>query len=225
LKFVYVSPDMEEGFPGTLTTSIKYIIQPNKIAWEFEATTDKTTIVNLLNHDYWNLDGLDTTIDEQEIRIASSTYGPTDSYGLFTGEVRPIEPGLDTRQAKKFSQILAEFGDVDHNMFLDEAKNWTPNQRNLHFCAEAYSPKTGRVMQVKTSEPCIQFYTGNFLGDNAHNIQTTNGDHKVGKHYAFCLETQRPVNAVNNSFRDYVILHPKETYYHKTEHEFSLKQH
>jgi len=79
-------------------------------------------------------------------------------------------------------------------------------------------------MTVKTSEPGVQLYTGNFLGNNAAGIKTTNGNVPVGPHYAFCLETQRPPNAINiPSYRDWVILKPGETYYHKTEHVFSSR--
>jgi len=222
LKFVYVSADTEEGYPGTLTSSIKYTIQPNKLAWEFEATTDKTTILNLTNHNYWNLEGPVGPVDDQEISIAADSYNPIDSDGLSTGEVRPVGPALDLRKSRKFSDVFSTFGDVDNNFFLDAAKPWTNGHRHLHTCAEAYSPKTGRVMVVRTSDPCVQLYTGNFLGVDA--IKTTNGNHKVDKHYAFCLETQRPADAINQpNFKDYVILQPGEVYYHKTEHEFKLK--
>jgi len=221
LKFSYVSPDLEEGFPGALSSSITYFIQPDKIAWEFEARTDKTTIVNLTNHNYWNLDGLATAIDDQTVSIAASNYSPIDSTGLSTGVVTPVEPGLDTRHPKPYSEIFASFGDVDNNFYLDEAKNWYPNQKTLYTCAESYSPKTGRAMTIKTSDPCVQLYTGNSLGIPP--MTSSNGNHEVRKHYAFCLETQRPPNAINNSFKNYVILQPGETYYHRTEHEFKLR--
>jgi len=222
LKFKYVSVDTEEGYPGTLTTSITYFIQPNKLSWEFEATTDKTTIVNLTNHNYWNLDGLATPVDDQEISIDASNYSPIDSDGLSTGEVLAIPGTLDTRKPKKFAELFAQYGDVDNNFFLDEAKNtWAKNQKQMYKCAEVYSPKTGRVMTIRTNQPCVQLYTGNFLGIPP--ITTSNGNHKVGKHYAYCLETQIPPNAINNNFREWSILHPGETYFHRTEHEFTLK--
>jgi aldose 1-epimerase len=221
LKFVYVSPDMEEGYPGTLTNSIKYIIQPNKIAWEFEATTDKTTILNLTNHNYYNLDGPGVRIDDQEISIRASTYNLVDGDGLTIGEAQPVLPSIDTRQHKKFSEIFEKFGDVDNNFFLDDAKDWSKNQIQMHQCAVVYSPKTGRLMTIKTSEPSVQLYTANSLGDGP--IKTTNGNIKADKHFAFCLETQRRPDAINHPiFKDYVILKPGENYYHKTEHEFKL---
>jgi len=223
LKFSHESPDLEEGYPGALLASVTFTIRHNYISWEFEAKTNKTTIVNLTNHGYWNLDGLDVKICEQFVQILASNYGIVDDYGLFTGKVVPVEPGNDTRIPKKFAEIFDTFGDVDHNFFLDDAKNWTKNQRNLHFCAEAYSPQTGRVMTVRTTEPGVQLYTANSFGKNDAGLTMTNGQHPAGKHSAFCLETQRPPNAVNNQFRDWVLLHPGETYYHKTEHEFRLK--
>jgi len=221
LKFEYVSEDMEEGYPGKLTTTITYFIHPNKLSWELEATTDKTTIVNLTNHNYWNLDGLATSINDQEVSIHAANYSPVDADGLTNGEITTIPPGLDTRKPKKFAEVFEKFGDVDNNFFLDEAKNWTKNQTQLFSCSEVYSPKTGRVMTIRTTQPCVQLYTGNFLGIEP--ITTSNGNHKVEKHGAFCLETQIPPNAINNNFREWSILHPGEKYFHRTEHEFKLR--
>jgi aldose 1-epimerase len=221
LKFTLESADLEEGYPGKLNVSTKYTIQPNKITWEFEATTDKTTLVNITNHNYWNMDGIGVAINDQEIQIAASTYNPVDALGLNTGEIKPAE-NIGTQKPIKFSEIFATYGDVDNNYYLEAAKPWTKNQRQLHACAQVYSPATGREVTIRTSEPCVQLYTANYLGVNE--IKTSNGDKPARKHFAFCLETQRPSNAIHQpSVKDSVILHPGETYFHKTEHEFRVR--
>lgn len=221
LKFTTESADMEEGYPGHLRVSTTYIINPNKIAWEFEATTDKTTLVNITNHNYWNLDEIGVAIDDQEVHIQASTYNTVDAEGLNTGEIKPAET-IGTQKPIKFSQIFSTYGDVDNNYYLDAAKPWAKGQRQLHACAQVYSPKTGREMIIRTNEPCVQLYTANYLG--VDEIKTTNGNLPARPHYAFCLETQRPSNAINQPpVRDTVILKPGETYFHKTEHEFKIR--
>lgn len=222
LKFTHESADGDEGFPGKLNASILYTINPNKLTWEFQATTDKTTIVNLTNHNYWNLDAIGVAIEDQVVKIAAETYNTVDSDGLNTGEIKQVSENQGTNKPIKFSEIYSRYGNVDNNYFLDAAKPWTKNQRELHECAEVYSPKTGRTMIIRTTEPCVQLYTAHFLG--VDEIKTSNGGLPAKPRFAFCLETQRPSNAINNpAVRDTVILNPGEVYYHKTEHEFKLK--
>jgi len=221
LGFRYVSPNKEEGYPGTLVSDVTFHFEPNKIWWAFEATTDKPTIVNLTNHAYWTLEGLDTIIDDQEIEVAASTYFPIDEYGLPTdGKEQPVESALDMRTPRKFSDIFKQFGDVDNNFFLDEAKaHEATNNCELYYCAKITSEKTGIGMVIHTTDPCVQVYTAN----NLAKAGTTNGGHPAVKHGAFCLETQKPPNAINYpKYRDLVILRPGESYYHKTVHEFIL---
>jgi len=223
LGFKYESPDTEEGYPGSLITNITYHFEPNKIWWVIEATTDRPTILNITNHAYWNLDGLDVNIGDQEIQVAASTYLPSDENNFPSGGIRPVESTIDMRSPRKFSDVLQQFGDVDNNFFLDEAKSHKgKNQREVHYCAKATSAKTGIEMTIHTSEPCVQLYTGNYL----HQVGVVNGGHKVDKHYAFCLETQRPPNAINTpQFKDSVILRSEEVYFHKTVHEFHTTTH
>ncbi|MHA1339966.1 MAG: aldose epimerase family protein [Promethearchaeota archaeon] len=217
LEFQYISPDGEENYPGTLTTNLKYIIKPMEIEWEFISKTDKPTIVNLTNHAYWNLEGLQTVIDSQILRLAADRYMPSDETLIPTGEVINVEnTGYDFREGKKFADIFKEVGDIDNNFFITD---YNKEEYKLRFAAELFSPKTGRKMSVFTTEPCIQVYTGNFMADiKSFGIQCK-------KHSAVCLETQRVPNAINfPEFREMVILRPGEIYKHKTLHKFEVSK-
>jgi aldose 1-epimerase len=218
LKFTYESPDGEENFPGTMNIELTYFISPMKLGWEFKAVTDKPTIVNLTNHAYWNLEGLDSLIDDHEIAFFSDYYMPGDNVNLVTGEVLKVEgTAIDLRKSRTFKEIFATFGDVDNNFFLSGycAKKTADD---LVPVAEVYNPKSGRWMKVATTEPCCQIYTGNYMA------KLTTFGKPCQKHSGFCLETQRVPNAINlPGFRDSVILRPGQTYYHKTVHEFGTK--
>ena len=217
VTFKYLSPDMEEGFPGNLETLVTYTIEPNTIGWEITATTDKPTIVNITNHAYWNLDGVHTLIDEQEIRVDSTSYMPADGDCLATGEVWNVKDhNIDLHEFTRFQDIFATFGDLDNNFFLDG--HYTKNSiKDTFLAATVRSPSTGITMDVHTSEPCVQLYSGNFMDS------IVSFGKQCNKHGAICLETQRPPNAINNPvFARDVILHPGEEYFHKTVHRFSI---
>lgn len=217
ITYAYTSPDGEEGFPGTLHVETTYVISPGVVGWIYTATTDKPTIVNITNHAYWNLDGLDALIDDQVIRVDASSYMPADGNCLATGEVLNVRgTPADLHEPRPFADIFTTFGDLDNNFFLDNT--WKKHHAtDVVFAAELRSPSTGRVMKVLTSEPCIQLYSGNFMA----NIGTSFGK-PCKKHGAICLETQRPPNAINNPvFARDVILRPGERYHHETRHEFS----
>ena len=142
LTFRYISEDGEENFPGKLTTNITYTITPNKLEWEFEAETDKTTIINLTNHAYWNLEGVDgKLIDDQLVTLDSDNYMPVDATLIPTGELIDLySHEISMKFPIEFSKIFAKFGDVDHNFMLG---NHNPAGKETRFAAELYSPKTG----------------------------------------------------------------------------------
>ncbi|HME54167.1 MAG TPA: aldose epimerase family protein [Candidatus Lokiarchaeia archaeon] len=214
--FEYESADGEEGFPGTLKVTTTYTVSPNKVGWEFSATTDKPTIVNITNHAYWNLDGLDGLIDDLQVKVDASFYMPGDQDDLVTGEVRLLDNlPLDMREFKPFSQLFAEHGDIDNSFFVD--KHWTKKAPgDVVLAGELQSPKTGRFMKIYTSEPIIHVYTGNYM-------TMTSFKQPCQKHGAVCFECQQPPNAINNPvFAKNVILRPGQKYYHKTVHEFGL---
>ncbi len=195
----------------------RYTISPLKLAWEFIATTDKPTIVNITNHAYWNLDGLDATIDSQEIKLLASHYMPGDADNMVTGEVLPVKgKPVDMHAFTPFSKIFSSFGDLDNNFFIEN--HWQKKHvDDVVLAAEVRAPASGRFMRVFTSEPCIQLYSGNYLGG------VKSFGKQCQKHGAICLETQRVPNAINNPvFAGQVILHPGSVYCHKTVHEFNV---
>ncbi len=211
----YISPDKEEGFPGTLTTQLIYSISPMKINWEFKSTTDKTTIVNLTNHTYWNLDGVNSLIDNQILTVYSDKFSETDSFGLPTGKISDVvEENINLNNGLKFKTAFDTFGDVDHNFFLKNFENKS-SEEDLIAVGEVYSPLTNIRMKIKTTEPCVQVYTGNSMKYiKSKGVQCFT-------HGAICLETQKVPNAINMPENaDSVILRPDEIYYHKTEHIF-----
>ena len=216
IEFDYVSKDGEEGYPGTLNVTVTYIIKPMELAWTFKATTNKTTIINLTNHAYWNLEGLEPLIDNQELRLLTSRYMEGDENNMVTGEEKACAGKADWHNFTSFSKIFKEFGDVDNNFFI-EGVDKKKDPKEVILCAEVYSPKSGRLMKVETSEPCVQIYTGNYM----MNVKSFGKQCK--KHQAVCLETQRPPNAINiPKYSSMVILKPNETYFHKTVHKFSI---
>lgn len=217
ITFQYFSPDDEENYPGNLTSTIVFKISNMKIAWEIKAVTDKTTYVNLTNHAYWNLDGLESLNIDLELKVKADYIMIFDDDLIPTGEIISLSNnGLDLRKSKKLSQLYNNIGDVDNNYILSD---YVPLQYNPKFAAELYSPKTGRNMKIYTTEPCILIYTGNFMG------KISSFGKPCKKHNAICLETQHYPNAMNIPFlASSVILKPGEEYYHSTIHEFSIEK-
>ncbi|MHA1728932.1 MAG: aldose epimerase family protein [Promethearchaeota archaeon] len=216
LIFEYISPDGEEGYPGTLNTKLTYLISPMRLEWVFEAKTDKTTIVNLTNHSYWNLNGLDATIDTLELSVNADYYMPVDETLIPTGEIKEVgNTGLDFRKLKKLSAIFKNAEEIDHNFILNE---YDQGNKKPRFVAELYSKKNGISMKVFTTEPGLQIYTGNFME------KIISFGNQCKKHSAICLENQRFPNAINMpKYADSVILKPNMKYFHNTIHEFSVK--
>jgi len=211
LVFEHASHDGEEGYPGRLSVLLTYRATPMELGWEFIAKTDKPTIVNLTNHSYWNLDGLDSLVDGMQIRLESSRYMPADQNRIPTGEIKPVVgTPLDLRVQKSFSRIFSEYGDVDDIFLLDGFGRKTKPE-GMFYAGELSSPDTGRRMEIYTTEPCLVVYTGNSMGS------LKSFGKACRKHSAVCLEDQRPPNAINDPhFSETVILRPDETYYHRT---------
>ncbi|MHA1683737.1 MAG: aldose epimerase family protein [Promethearchaeota archaeon] len=217
LEFEYTSVDGEENFPGTVVIKTIYHISPLKISWEFIANTDKTTIINITNHAYWNLEGLAGTIDDHEVIIHAEKYMPGDENNLVTGEVVPVKgTPLDMERGKILKDIFETFGDVDNSFFV---KTYSPAEPSrLNPAGELYSPSSGIVMKISTTEPIIHCYTGNYM-EGLKSFDVT-----CKKHSGICFETQRVSNAINlPEFADTVILKTGEQYYHKTVHVFEIK--
>lgn len=199
LTLRYVSPDGENGFPGTLTVDVTYTLSgDDSIRIDYRAKTDKDTVVNLTNHSYFNLAGeASGNVERQMIEIAAQRYTPTDATSIPTGEVSAVNgTPLDLRELtpigahlrSAFAQMRIARG-YDQNLVLDRGGQNTPE-----FAARAYDPASGRVLDVYTTQPGLQFYTSNSLNGSVVG--------RSGKAYrqtdAFALETQHFPDSPNH---------------------------
>ncbi|SKA32404.1 aldose 1-epimerase [Chitinophaga eiseniae] len=218
LQLEYTSKDGEEGYPGTMKATVVYTLTPdNALKIQYTATTDKATPVNLTNHSYFNLSGgKDSTILDQELELKASRYTPVNDKLIPTGQLAPVKGTMmDFTTPKKVGKdIAAVKGGYDHNFVLDKAAG------SLETVATLYDPASGRYMEMSTTEPGVQFYSGNFLDGTLAN---TRGGQKYGQHAGLCLEAQHFPNSPNQSDFPGVILKPGETYQQTTVYKFSTK--
>jgi aldose 1-epimerase len=224
LKLTYISPDGEEGYPGTVTMTLIYTLtNENELEIKYEGKTDKTTILNPTHHSYFNLTGdFNKTILDHELFIDADSITPVNTALITTGELsaventpmdflKPIAIGLHIND--KYEQL--EFGKgYDHNWALNNYK-----KGEVQKVASLYDPKSGRLMEILTDQPGLQFYSGNFLDGT---IKGKGG--VVYKHRtALCLEAQCYPDSPNKPQFPSVVLKPGETYYQTTVYRFSIK--
>jgi len=227
VKFTYRSPDMEEGYPGNLSVSMSYTLTDNnEIVVDYRATTDKATVCNLAHHSYFNLAGhsgpnLPGDILGHELQIFAKTYTPGDDTLVPTGKIAPVaDTPFDFTKPKVISKDLGLLrGDpigYDLNFVLDKGTSERPG-----LAARITEPKSGRVLEVLTTEPGFQFYTGNFL--DGTNIGK--GGAPYNRYSAFCMEPQRFPDSVNKpewKEKSNAVLRPGETYKQTTVYKFGV---
>ncbi|MCC6590035.1 MAG: galactose mutarotase [Bryobacterales bacterium] len=224
LELTHTSPDMHEGFPGNLNVKVTYTLtDANELQIDYEASTDKPTVLNLTNHSYFNLAGQGNgDVLKHQIRINADRFTPVDSTLIPTGELKAVkgtpfdftQPHAIGERINQTSDEQIKFGGgYDHNFVLNKTGSGPA------LAAEVYEPTTGRVMQVLTTEPGVQFYTGNFLDGTL-----TGKQGKVyRKRYGFCLETQHFPDSPNRPEFPSVVLKPGETYRSTTIYRFSAR--
>jgi aldose 1-epimerase len=226
LEFAYLSKDGEEGFPGNLSVKVTYSLpaHSNEVRIEYNATTDKNTVINLTNHSYFNLAGQGNgDILQHELTIHAARFTPVDSGLIPTGELKEVKgtpfdfnksTAVGARIEQDDPQLKIGKG-YDHNWVLDK----TGTVSAPFLAAEVYEPQSGRVLDVLTAEPGVQFYTGNFLDGTV-----TGKDGKVYKRrYALCLETQHFPDSPNHPDFPSTELKKGQRYHTVTIYRFSAK--
>jgi len=224
LRLSYLAKDGEEGYPGNLTCTVVYELN-NRNEWrmEYTAQTDKTTVVNLSNHSYWNLAGAQSgTALDHLLTVNADKYLLADADLIPTGDIRSVEgTPVDFRQPHRVGERMAQIkekqfgGGYDHCLVLNHSR-----PADLVFCAKVTDPKSGRTMEVSTTQPGVQIFTANFQSGA---FSGPNG-YKYPRHLGLCLETQHFPDSPNHPQFPSTVLKPGETYKEVTVHKFGVEE-
>ncbi|UZH56070.1 galactose mutarotase [Salinimicrobium tongyeongense] len=224
LVLSYISEHMEEGFPGRLETEVTYTLtEDNSLEVEYKATTDRKTIVNLTQHAYFNLSGdFTNSILNHQVQINADDFVPVDEHLIPTGQLAPVagspfdfsKPKAIGEEINAAHEQLERGNGYDHTWAINNPEN------GLRFAASALHPESGRKLEVYTTEPGMQLYTGNFLDGT---LPLQNGKGFYEKRSGFCFETQHYPDTPNQENFPSVVLEPGETYFSKTSFRFSVK--
>ena len=221
VKFSYVSPDMEEGFPGTINMEVVFTwTNKNEIIIEYTASTDKKSVINVTNHAYFNLHGAGNgNIFDHVMTLKASSYTPLNSTQIPTGEIRPVKgTPFDFTSAQTFGARIGDtyegsvFSGYDHNYVLD-------NKEKIDVVV--YDPVSGRVLEMMTDQPAMQLYTGNGL---MYKKQAETSGKQFKPRSGFCLESQHFPDSPNQPGFPSTVIVPGETFKSRTIYRFSVKK-
>jgi aldose 1-epimerase len=218
IKLSYVSADGEEGYPGTVNAMVTYTLtNSNELHVDMEAVTDKTTIINMAHHTYWNLGGTGSgTIEEHELTLHADkiTPGlPPTSSKMKAVKGTPFDFTAPKPMGKDLKAAGGDPAGYDHNFVV------VGDPHSMRPVARVKDPKSGRVMELEADQPGVQFYTGNFMDGSTSGKGATHSQYS-----AFCLESQKFPNSINiPAWKKEVILKPGETYKHSMVHKFSTE--
>lgn len=215
VKFSYISSDMEEGYPGELELEVSYLLtNKNEVRIDYKAKTDKTTHLNLTHHGYFNLNACEKQVFDHHMYINSDQVTKIDENLIPTGELLHVKgSGLDFNTEKLIGEDFDKVpGGYDHNYVLNKDSN------ELSLAAKVHHKPSGRLMEMYTTEPAVQFYTGNFLDGCAGKEGKS-----YGEQYGFCLEAQHYPDSPNKPQFPSTVLKPGDTYTQTTIYKFGVE--
>lgn len=223
VRMTYLAKDGEEGYPGNLTCIVQYELN-NKNEWkmDYTARTDKTTVINLSNHSYWNLAGAQSgTILDQILTVNADQYLLADEALIPTGEIVPVDnTPVDFRQPHRIGERMQEIrekqfgGGYDHCLMV---RHQRPG--DLAHCAKLKDPSSGRTMEVLTTQPGVQIFSANFQPNGLSGP----GGYSYPRHLGLCLETEHFPDSPNHPQFPSTTLHPGETFHEMTVHRFGVE--